>query len=163
MEWHFIKRKGSKCDFSSVAQSCLTRCDLMDCSTPGFPVLHHLLALAHTHVHWVRETIQPSCPLSSPSSPASSLFSASGSFLMIWLFVSCGQSIQASILASILPMNILHWFPLELTGLISHSPRNSQDPSPAPQFKSINSSVLSLLYDPTLTSIHDYWKNHCCD
>ena len=46
--------------FCSVAQSCLTLCDPMDCSTPGFPVLHHLLELAQTHVHWVGYAIQPS-------------------------------------------------------------------------------------------------------
>ena len=55
--------------------------------------------------------------------------------------------------ASILPMNIQYWFPLGLTGLIS------QESSPAPQFESISSSALSLLYGPTLASVHDYWKN----
>ena len=57
----------------SVAQSCLTLCNSMDCSTPGFPVLHHLLELAQTHVDWVSDAIQPSRPLSSPSPPAFSL------------------------------------------------------------------------------------------
>ena len=47
--------------------------------------------------------------------------------------------------------------------LFPYYPRNTQESSPAPQFKSINCSVLSLLYDPTLTSIHDYWKSHSCD
>ena len=51
---------------SSVAQSCLTLCDPMDCSTPGFPVHHQLLAITQTHVHWVCDTIQPSHPLLSP-------------------------------------------------------------------------------------------------
>ena len=51
----------------SVTQLCSTLCDPMDCSMPGFPVLHHLLELAQTHVHWVSDTIQPSCPLSYPS------------------------------------------------------------------------------------------------
>ena len=57
----------SSCCFS-VAQSCPTLCDPMDCSTPGFPVLHHLLELAQTHVHWVSDAIQPSHPLL-PTSP----------------------------------------------------------------------------------------------
>ena len=57
----------------SVTQSCLTLCNPMDCSNPGFLVLHHLLELAHTHVHWVSDAIQPSCPLSSPSPPAFNL------------------------------------------------------------------------------------------
>ena len=47
----------------------------MDCSMPGFPVLHHLLELAQTHVHWISNAIQPSYPLSSPSPPAFSLSS----------------------------------------------------------------------------------------
>ena len=55
------------------------------------------------------------------------------------------------------------WFPLGLTGLISFSPRDSQESSPTPQFKSINPSALSLLYGPTLLSIHGYWKNHSFD
>ena len=62
--------------------------------------------------------------------------------------------------ASVLPMNIQDWFPLEWTGWISMCSRDSQESSPTPQFKSINSSVFSFLCSPTLTSIHDYWKNH---
>ena len=65
--------------FSSVTQSCLTLCDLMDCSTPGFPVHHQLLELAQTHVHPVSDVIQPSHPLSSPS-PAFSLYQHQGLF-----------------------------------------------------------------------------------
>ena len=57
----------------SVAQSCPTLCDPMDCSTPGFPVLHHLPEFAQTHLHWVGDAIQPSHPLSSPSPPALNL------------------------------------------------------------------------------------------
>ena len=59
-------------------------------------------------------------------------------------------------------MNIQHWFPLGQIGLISFQTKG-QESSPAPQFKSINISVFSLLYGPTLTSIHDYWKNHSFD
>ena len=57
------------CCCCSVAQLCLTLCDPMDCSSPGFPVLHHLPEVAQTHVHWVGDAIQPSQPLASPSSP----------------------------------------------------------------------------------------------
>ena len=57
----------------SVAQSCLTLCDPMDCSMPGLPVLHQLLELAQTHIHWVSDAIQPSHPLLSPSPPAFNL------------------------------------------------------------------------------------------
>ena len=72
-----------------------------------------------------------------------------------------GWSIGAS--ASVLPLNIQGWFPLGLTGLISLQPKDSQEPSPAPQFESIISSVLSLLCGPILTSVHDYWKSHGSD
>ena len=53
--------------FSSVAQSCPTLCDPMNCSTPGLPVHHHLLEFTQTHIHRVSDAIQPSHPLSSPS------------------------------------------------------------------------------------------------
>ena len=57
----------------SVTQSCLTLCSPMDCSTPGFPVRHHLPEFAQTYVHLVGDAIQPSHPLLSPSPPAFSL------------------------------------------------------------------------------------------
>ena len=66
--------------FSSVAQSCLTLWDPMDCSMPGFPVHHQLLELTQTHVHWVCEGIQPSNPLLSPSPPTFNLFQHEGLF-----------------------------------------------------------------------------------
>ena len=55
--------------YCSVAKPCPTLCDRVDCSTPGFPVLHYLPKLAQTHIHWVTDAIQPSFPLSSPSPP----------------------------------------------------------------------------------------------
>ena len=87
-----------------------------------------------------------------PFSSCAQSFPASGSFSMSRLSTSDGQSIGVSASALVLP--IQGWFPLGLTGLISCSPRDSQESSPTPQFKSINSSVLSLLYSPTLTSVH---------
>ena len=66
--------------FSSVAQSCPTLCDPMDCSSPGFPVNHKLLELTQTHVHQVGDAIQPSHPLSSPSLPAFNLSQHQGLF-----------------------------------------------------------------------------------
>ena len=100
------------------SQSCLTLCDPMDYSTPGFPVLHHLLELAQTHVHPVGDAIQPSHPLSSPSSPAFNLSQHQG--LLQWTGSSHQMAyIEASASASVLPMNIQGRFPLELTGLIS--------------------------------------------
>ena len=90
-------------------------------------------------------------------------FPASGSFPMSQLFTSGGQSIGVSTSASVLPMNRQGWFPLGLTGLISLYSRGPQDSSPALQCESTSSSALGLLYGPTLTSIHDYWKNHGWD
>ena len=66
--------------FSSVAQSCPTLCDLMDCSTPGFRIHCQLLEFTQTHVHWVSDAIQPSHPLSSPSPPAFNLSRHQGLF-----------------------------------------------------------------------------------
>ena len=106
--------------FSSVAQSCLTLCNPMDCSMPGFPVHHQLLELAQTHVQWLGDANQPSHPLSSPSSPAFNL--SQHQVLFQWVFfTSGGQSIglRVSASASVFPMNIQDWFPLGLTGLIS--------------------------------------------
>ena len=102
----------------SVAKSCLTLCDPMDCSTPGFPVLQHLLEFAQTHVHWVVNAIHPSHPLSSPSPPALNLSHHQGLFQLV-NSASGGQNIRASASASVLPVNIQGWFRLELTGLIS--------------------------------------------
>ena len=91
----------------SVTTLCLTLCYLMDCSTPGFPVLQCLLELAHTHVHWVDDAIQPSHPLLPSSPPAFTLSPASGSFPMSQLFTAGGQSIGAS--APVLPFSRVHF------------------------------------------------------
>ena len=104
---------------------------------------------------WCHPTISSSV---TPFSSCAQSFPASGSFLMRWLFTSGGQSIGASASASVLPINIQGWLPLGLTDLILLSKGLSAIFS-TPQFKSISSSVLSLLYGPTLISIHDYWKN----
>ena len=90
----------------------------MDCSTPGFPVLHQLPELPQTHVHWVGDAIQLSYPVV-PFSSCLQSFSASGSFPMSQFFALGGRSIGVSASASVLPMNIQDWFPLQLLGLIS--------------------------------------------
>ena len=92
----------------------------------------------------------------------SSIFPSIRVFSNQSVFALDGQSTGVSALASVLPMNIQDWFPLDWL-VWSYTPRDSQKASPTPQFKSINSSVLSILYSPTLTSIHDYWKNHSLD
>ena len=103
--------------FSSVAPSCLTLCNPMDWSMPGFPVHHRLLEFTQTHVHWVSDAIQPSHRLSSPS-PAFNLSQHQG-LQMSQFFASCGQSIGVSASTSVIPINIQDWFPLEWTGWIS--------------------------------------------
>ena len=89
--------------FSSVAQSCLTLCDPMDCSTPSFPVHHQLLELAQTHVHRVSDAIQPFHPLLSLSPPVFNLSQHQGLFQGV---SSSHQGTRASASASVLPMNI---------------------------------------------------------
>ena len=79
--------------YCSVTRSRPTLCDPVDCSTPGFSILHYLQKFAQTHVHRVSDAIPPSHPLSSPSLPAFNLSKTSGSFLLSRLFASGGQSI----------------------------------------------------------------------
>ena len=141
-----------------VVQSCPTICDPMDCSTSGFPVLHHFLELAQTHVHWVSDAIQPSRPLSSPSPPHFNL-PEHQSYPMSWLFTSGGQSIGAS--ASVLPMTIQDWFPLGLTGLISLQFKGLSRAFPNTTVHQFFGTQPSLC--PTLTSVSDYCKNHSFD
>ena len=125
------------------------------------PPIHHQLSGVHSNScplsQWCYPTISSSV---TPFSSCLQSFPVSGSFQMSQFFTSGGQSIGASASESVLPMNIQDWFPLGWSGWIPCSPRDSQESSPTPQFKSINSLALSFLYSPTLTSIHDYWKNH---
>ena len=108
----------SSVQFSSVAHSCPTLCNPMDCSMPALPVLHQLPQLAQTHIHQVRNAIQPSHPLQSPSPPAFNL-SQHQSFPMSQFLASGGQSIGVSASASVLPVNTQDWSPLGWTGWIS--------------------------------------------
>ena len=149
--------------FSSVAQLCLTLCDPMDCSVPGFPVHHHLPKLAQTHLHRVSDAIQPSNLLSALSPPVFNLSQHQGLFK--WVSSSHQVAKYWNFSLSISPSN-------EYSGLILFridwflspcSPRDSQESSPTPQFNSIDYSALSFLYSPTLTAIHDYWKNQSLD
>ena len=153
----------SSVQFSSVTQSCPTLCDPMNCSTPGLPVHHQLPELTQTHVHRVSNAIHPT--ISSSVIPFSCLqsFPASGSFPRSQFFASGGQSIGVSASTSVLPMNIQDWFPLGWTAWISLQSKGLSRVFSNTTFKSINSSALSFLYGSTLTSIHDYWKNHSFD
>ena len=135
----------------------------MDCSTTAFPVLHCLLDGVCSNScllnRWGYLTISSSATLFSFCLQS---FPISGSFPISQLFTSGGQSIGAPASASVLPVNIHSWFPWGLTSLISLSKadKSLQESSPAPQFESINSLALSLLYGPTLASAHNYWKDH---
>ena len=97
--WLKWKKESEVVQFSSVAQSCLTLCNPMNCSTPGLPVHHKLPEFTQTHVHRVRHAIQPSHPLSSPSPPAPNP-SQHQSFPMNQLFAWDGQSTGVSIIRS---------------------------------------------------------------
>ena len=92
-----------------------------------------------------------------------SIFPSIRVFSKSQFFISGGQSIGVSALASVLPMNVQDWFPLGWTGWISLLSKGLSRVFSTPQFKSINSWALSFLYSPTLTSIHDYWKKHSVD
>ena len=144
--------------FSSVTQSCPTLCNPMDCSMPGFPVHHQLLEPVQTHVHWVGDAIQPSHPLLSPAPPAFNLsqhqspfqgVSSSHQVAKVLEFQLQQQSFQWVFRVDFL-YDWLVWSPC--------SPRDSQEFSPTPQFKSTISLVLSLLCCLALTSICDTGK-----
>ena len=129
----------------------------MDGSTPVFTLLHYLHEFAQTHVHWVGGAIQLSHSLSSPS-PAFNPSQHQGRFQ----WVSSSHHV-AKVLEFQLQHQCFQWTPRTdflYDGLVGSPcrPSYSQESSPTPQFKSINSSTLNLLYDPTLTSVHDYWK-----
>ena len=159
----FFKISLFQIQFSSVAQSCPTLCDPMNRSMPGLPVHHQLPEFTQTHVHRVGDAIQSSHPLSSPSPPATNPSQHQG------LFQWDNSSHEvAKVLEFQLQHQSFQWTPrtdLLQDGLVGSpcSPRDSQESSPTPQFKIINSSALSFLHSPTLISIHDHWKNHSLD
>ena len=138
-------------------------CDPMDCSMPGFPVHHQLLELAQTHVHRVSDAtnhlILCYSLLFLPSIfPSFRGFSTESILHIKWpKHLHSSFSISPSSEQSRLISFRINWF------WSSCSSRDSQESSPALQFKNINSSVLSLLYGPALTTIHDYWKNNSFD
>ena len=155
--------KGSEClivcsliiQFSSVQSLSHVQVFVtpMDCSKPGLPVHHQLPEFTQTHVHWVGDAFQPS----HPSHPASR------SFQMSQLFTSGGQSIGISASTSVLPMNIQDWFPLAWTGWISLQSKGLSRVFSNTTVQKHQFSALSFLYSPTLTSIHDHWKNYSFD
>ena len=119
-EWYYFNHESSSVQFTLVTQSCLTLCNPMDCSNPGFLVLHiswSLLTFMSIESVMSSNHLVPCHPLLLLPSIFPSIFPRSSP--MSHLFTSCGQSIGASTSALVLSMNIQDWFPLGLTGLIS--------------------------------------------
>ena len=148
--------------FSSVAQSCPTlrphesQHTRPPCPSPTPRVYSNSCPLSR----WCHPAISSSVI---PFSSCSQSLPASGPFPTSQLFSWGGQSIGVSASASVLPMNTQDWSPLGWMVGSSCSPRDSQESSPTPHYKSINFSALSFLHSPTLTSIHDHWINHSLD
>ena len=141
---------------SSFAQPCLTLCNPIDCSTADLPVHHQLRVYSNSRLSswWCHLShLILCCLLILPHSifPSIRVFSNDSSLHQV--------AIQHKSFQWIFRTDFLQEW---LIGP-AWSPRDSPEPSPTPQFKSINSSALSFLYSPTLTSIHDYWKNHSFD
>ena len=135
----------------------------MNCITSGFPICRQFPEIAQTHVHRVSDAIQPSHPLSSPSPPAwifSSIrvFSNESVLRIRWpKYWRFSYSIRLSNEYSGLISFRIDWFNLlAVQGILKSLLQHHSS-------KSINSSLLSFPYSPTLTSIHDYWKNHSFD
>ena len=148
--------------FSSFAQSCPTLCDPTNHSTPGLPVHHQLLEFTQTHVLRVGDAIQPSHPLSSPSPPAPNPSHQQSLFQWVNSSHEVAKVSGASTLASLPPKNTQNWSPSEWTGWISlQSKALSRVLSNTTLQK--HQFFCSFVYSPTLTSIHDYWKNHSLD
>ena len=136
----------------------------MDCSMPGLPVQHQLPELAQSHVHWVGDAIQPSYLLSSPSPPAfnlsQGLFQWVGSSHQVSKYWSFNLSISPSSEYSELIYFRTDWFDLLA---VQGALKSQVALFWRPQYKRINSSALSFLLGPTLTSIHYYRKKHGFD
>ena len=145
---------------NSVVSYCSRPCELQNSRTPcpsQTPGFHSNSCPLSQWCHpAISSSVVPfsSCPQSLP---------ASESFPMSQVFPWGGQSTGVSALASVLPKNTQDWSPLEWTVGSPCSSKDSQESSPTPQFKSINSSALSFFHSPTLTSIHDHWKNPSLD
>ena len=129
---------------------------------PDFPVLYHFPEFAQTHIHLVGNAIWPSNPLLSPSSLAFTLSQHQGFSNELALHISWPKYWSFSFSISP-PDEYSGLIFLELTSFISLQSKGLSEYSPAPQFESINSSVLSILYGPARTSEHDHWKNHSFD
>ena len=136
-----------------VTELCPTLCDPTDCSTSGSSVLHYFPDFAQTNIHWASDAIQPSQPLLPPTPPALNLLHhqsllqwvSSHRVAKVFELQLQHESFQWIFRVDFL-YNWLVWYPC--------SQGDSQESSPGPQLEGINSSALSILYDPALTSMH---------
>ena len=124
------------------------------------PCKSQLPELGPTHVHRVSDDIQRSHLLSSPSPPVFSLAKHQGLFQWVSSLYQVAKVLHIQLQQLSFQWIFRTYFLYDWLVWSPYSSRDSQDSSPTPQFKSINSLVLSFLYSPTPTSIHDYWKNH---
>ena len=157
--WHHRNtndHKGRCCCCCSVTLLCLTLCNPMDCSAPGLPVPHHFPEFAQVHVHFIGDAIQPSHSLTPSSPSAINLSQHQG--LIQW--VICAHE-----MTKILELQLQHQFnqwifrvdlPQDWLVWVPCCPRDFQESSPAPQFISINSLALCLLYGPAVTYKYDH-------
>ena len=141
-QWRVLKKLKIKFhQFSSVAQSCLTLSDTMDCRTPGLPVHHQLPEFTQTHVHWVSDAIQTSHPLMSPSPPTFNLSQHEGLFKWVGSLHQVAKVSEFQLqFQHQSPMNTLDWFPLGWTGWIS-----------------LQSKGLSRVFSNTLVQKHQFF------
>ena len=160
-----LKSPPTKCQKNCCCYllSCVWLCYFMDCQQASLPcpaLSSGVWSNSSPLSQWCQPTISPSDTLFSfcPKS-----FPASGTFPMSWQFPSDDQNTGASISASVLPMNIQDWFPIELTCLITLLSQGLSRAFSKTTILSISFLVLSLLYDPTLSSKHKCWKKHSFD
>ena len=151
-----------KDQFGSVTQSCPALCHPMNHSTPGLPVHHQLQEFTQIYIHRVSDAIQPSHLLSSPSPPAPNPSQHQSPFQWVNSLNEVAKVLEFQLQHQSFQRNPRADLQSGLVGSPC-SPRDSQESSPTPPFKSINSSALSFLHSPTLTSIHDHRKNHSLD
>ena len=161
----FVSFTKNSHQFSSVTQSCPIFATpwTAACQASLSAISQSLSELAQTHVHWVGGATQPSHPLSSPSPPAPNPSQHQSLFQWVNSLHEVAKILKFQLQHHSLQRNpradLVH------NGLVGSpcSLRDSQESFPTPQFKSINSSALSFLHSPTLTSIHDHRKNHSLD
>ena len=150
--------------FSSVQSLSHVRlCNPMNRSMPGIPVHHQLLEFIQTHVHRVGDAIQPFHPLSSPSPPAPNPFQHQSLFQWVNSLHEVAKVLEFQLQHHFFQKKSQGWSPSEWTDWFSLQSKGLSRVFSTTQFKSINSSVLSFLHNPTLTSIHDLGKNHSLD